>query len=218
MELKGRGNMLDVSIVISTFGNEEWKELAKKRALPSAESFGVPVIYNHGMSLHETRNLGLSQVETEFVCHLDADDVLSPNFFDYMSEVEGDLRPPSVRYVHQGVTFMPRVTGMNGVHQHVCVGECLTDGNWLVVGTVARTETLRKVGGWREWGNWEDWDLFLRCWLSGATITPVPDSLYLAYSIPQGRSRRNTHEEDQVIYHAIRKANLPHLYSFTEDR
>lgn len=203
---------MDVSIVVSTFGNEKWRLLAEQRAIPSAKSFGVPVIYNHGNSLHESRNTGLSQVETEFVCFLDADDTLALDFFEHMAMVDGDLRPPSVNHVYERATFMPRVVGLRGVHNHVCVGECLTDGNWLVVGTVARTELIKKVGGWKEWGNWEDWELWLRCWLAGATITPVPKAVYQAHSTSQGRNKSRTQEENMKIYHEIRRANLPHLY------
>lgn len=205
---------MDVTVVVSTFGGDpKWKDLAHQRAIPSAKSFGVPVIYNHGKTaLHEARNAGLEQVETEFVCFLDADDTLAPGYFQHMSKVNGDLRPPSVNHVYERVTFVPRVVGLSGVHNHVCVGECLSDGNWLVVGTVAKTELLRKVGGWKEWGTAEDWDLWLRCWLAGATITPVPQAVYRAYSTSQGRNKAHTHEEYMKIYHDIRRTNLPHLY------
>src|SRR6266498_1421373 len=138
--------MLNVSICVSTFGNFKWKLLAQERALPNARSFGVPVIYNHvdaPDSLHVARNLGLAQVETAWVCFLDADDELAPGFFEEMEKVEGDLRPPSVNHVHEGVTFMPRVVGKNGVHNHMCVADCLLEGNFLCIGTVVRTELLR---------------------------------------------------------------------------
>lgn len=203
---------MDVSIVVSTFGNYKWQLLAQERAIPSAKAFDVPVIYNHGSKLHEARNAGLAQVETEFVCFLDADDTLSPDYFEQMSKVDGDLRPPSVHHVYENVTFMPQVVGLKGVHKHVCVGDCLTDGNWLVVGTVARTELVKKVGGWKEWGNWEDWELWLRCYLAGATITPVPGAVYNAHSTDQGRNKSRTHEENMKIYHEIRRANMPSLY------
>lgn len=203
---------LDCSIVCSTFGNYKWQLQAQERALPSARSFGLPVYYNHGTKLHEARNAGLNQVETEFVCFLDADDALAPDFFEQMETVNGDLRPPSVNHVYEQVTFMPKVVGLTGVHNHICTGECLIEGNWLVVGTVARTDLIKKVGAWKEWGNWEDWELWLRCWIAGATITPVPKAIYRAYSTSQGRNKANTPEEDRRIYHEIRRANLPHLY------
>lgn len=200
---------LDCSIVVSTFGNYKWQLLAQERAIPNAQSFGVPVIYNHENSLHEARNSGLWQVETEFVCHLDADDELAPGFFEHMEKVDGDLRPPSVNHVHQRVTFMPKVVGLYGVHHHVCVAACLEEGNWLVVGTVARTELLKEVGGWKDWGTFEDFDLWQRAWIAGATVTPVPDAVYRAYSTPQGRCRNLPIAESTRIQREICMTNLP---------
>lgn len=200
---------LDISVVISTFGKDpKFPQLARERAIPSAQSFGVPVLYNHGTSLHGTRNLGLSQVETEHVVFLDSDDELAPGFFEHISQVTGDLRPPSINYVHENRTFMPKVAG----HRHDCVGECLRFGNWMIVGTVARTELLREVGGWKDWETWEDWDLWMRCWLAGATITPAPAAVYRAYSTPEGRCRNLPQEVQTRVYHAIRSANLSPLY------
>lgn len=196
--------MMDVSVVVSTFGNFEWQLLAQQRALPSAYSFGVPVIYNHGTSLHEARNLGLSQVETEWVCFLDADDELEPRYFEEMELVDGDLRPPSVRYL--GYTpGMPRLPD----HHHACVADCLAEGNWLVVGTVARTKLLRDVGGWRDFPVYEDFDLWQRCWLAGATVTPVPRAVYKAYSNSTGRNKSIPYAETQLIRQQICKINLP---------
>lgn len=198
----------DVSIVISTFGNYKWQLQAQERAIPSAKSFGVPVYYNHvgaDKGLHVARNMGLAQVETEFVCHLDADDELSSDFFEHMDKVEGDLRPPSVNHVYERVTFMPHVVG----HNHICVANCLEFGNWLVVGTVARTELLKKVGGWKEWGTFEDFDLWQRCWIAGATITSVPAAIYRAYSTPQGRCKNLPIEESTRIQRMICETNMP---------
>lgn len=198
-------DVIDCSVVISTFGSYTWQLLAQERAIPSAKAFGLPVIYNHKETLHEARNAGLYQVETEFVCHLDADDELAPGYFEHMSRVEGDLRPPSVNHVHERVTFMPQVVG----HYHTCVAACLEYGNWLVVGTVARTELLKEVGGWKEWGTFEDFDLFQRCWIAGATITPVPKAVYRAYSTAQGRCRKMPVAESTRIQREICMTNLP---------
>lgn len=200
---------MDITICISTFGDEKWKTLAAQRAIPNAKSFGVPVIYNHGESLHETRNAGLYAVTTEFVAHLDADDELAPGYFDEMAKVNGDLRPPSVNHVNENVTFMPKVVGRYGVHNHICIADCLVDGNWLVVGTVARTKLLKDVGGWKAWGTFEDFDLFQRCWLAGATVTPVPAAVYRAYSTAQGRCRGMPIKESTAIQRMICETNMP---------
>lgn len=199
---------MDVSIVVSTFGDDRWKEQAKERALPNAYSFGVPVLYNHLETLHEARNAGLYAVETEFVCHLDADDELAPGFFHWMEKADGDLRPPSVNHVYARQTFMPRVVAKT-VHQHECVADCLEEGNWLVVGTVARTKLLQDIGGWKDWKTFEDFDLWQRAWLAGATITPVPLAVYKAYSTPAGRCKNLPISESRRIQRAICMTNMP---------
>jgi glycosyltransferase involved in cell wall biosynthesis len=203
--------MIDVSIVISTFGNKRWEYLANTRAIPSANRLGVPVIYNHGPSLYEARNLGLNSVKTEFVCHLDADDELDSRFLHEIAAAEGDLRAPSVQYKRSGgraAARMPKVAG----HTHDCVADCLDTGNWLVVGTVAPTELLLRVGGWRDYAWSEDWDLWQRCWIAGATVVPVPKAIYIAHTNPRGRNNSRTHADKVRIHHEIRKENLPHLY------
>lgn len=202
---------LDVTAVVSTFGHPKWQHLAKTRAIPSANRLGVPVIYNHGSALYLARNEGLNSVKTEWVCHLDADDELDRNFFTEIEAVEGDLRAPAVRYVRSGSgapAMMPHVAG----HTHDCVADCLDNGNWLVVGAVARTELLLQVGGWRDYAWSEDWDLWQRCWIAGAKIVAVPRAIYIAHTTPKGRNTSKTHTEKVRIHHEIRKANLPHLY------
>lgn len=199
---------LSVSIAVATFGSDRWRLLAAQRAIPSARSFGVPVMYNHGNSLHEARNACLNQTETEFITYLDADDELAPGYFEHMSQVDGDLRPPSVNHVYERVTFMPSVVGKT-VHTHQCKAECLKEGNFLVIGTVARTELLKEVGGWKEWGNYEDYDMWMRCWLAGATITPVPKAVYRAYSTAQGRCKSMSVRESRLVQYQIGMTNMP---------
>lgn len=198
---------MNCTVVISTFGNARWQLLAQERAIPSAMALGVPVIYNHGDSLHEARNAGLHQVTTEWVCHLDADDELELGFFDEMELVNSDLRAPAIRYYPGHAPKIPQVVG----HEyHQCIGQCLERGNWLVVGTVARTEILKKVGGWRDYPIFEDWDLWQRCWLAGATVAPVPKAIYRAYIGTNSRNHSLTPNEARVIQYQISKTNMPH--------
>lgn len=194
---------MDCTIVVSTFGNFKWQLLAQERALPSAYSFGLPVIYNHGNSLHEARNIGLFDVKTEWVCHLDADDELEYGFFDEIEKVEGDLRAPAVRYVGYPAK-MPNVVG----HNHLCNAGCLAEGNWMVVGTVARTDLLKKVGGWKDYPVFEDFDLWQRCWVAGATVVPVPRAVYRAYSTETGRNKVQSPEYYRKVQNQIIQTNL----------
>lgn len=198
---------MNVTVVVATFGDPWWQQLATERAIPSAEAHGVEVIHVHANTLHEARNLGLQQVATEWVCHLDADDELEDGFFTHMAAADGDLRAPAVAYVrkhNRQRPYVPRVAG----HNHDCTADCLIDGNWLVVGTVARTTLLRRVGGWRDWPMYEDWDLWQRCWLAGATVTAVPDAVYRAHWRAESRNRSPSIDEKNAVHRQIVEANL----------
>lgn len=197
---------MDVTVVVATFGDDHWVDLAERRAIPSAEAQGVLVVHSHGDSLHEARNAGLADVDTEWVCHVDADDELEAGYFDAMAEASADLRAPAVRYLRgtrAAWPYVPRVPA----HEHACEAACLRDGNWLVVGTVARTGLLRRAGGWRDWPFFEDWDLWLRCYLLGATVEAVPQAIYRAHARPGSRNRAPSQAEKLRVHRDIDAAN-----------
>jgi glycosyltransferase involved in cell wall biosynthesis len=198
---------MDVTVVVATFGDDFWADLAERRAIPSAEALDVPVLASHGDSLHEARNAGLSDVQTEWVAFLDADDELEPGYFDAMGEGTADLRAPAVRYIRDGIHAFPYVPRVPG-HDHDCSGPCLRDGNWMVIGCVARTELLRSAGGWQDWPMFEDFALWQRCWLLGATIEPVRGAIYRAHILPGSRNRTPSQAEKLRVHREIDAANL----------
>ena len=195
-----------MTVAIATFGDESWRRLAKRRAIPSAEALGVPVVYHHGDTLHDARNAALDLVETEWVCHLDADDELEPGYFTAMNGGTADVRAPSVVYVVNGEPkppWMPKVSG----HIHRCKAQCLVEGNWLVIGSVARADLLRSVGGWRDFEWSEDWDLWLRCYLAGATFEGIRPAIYRAHARPDSRNRGASQATRLAAHKAIAEAN-----------
>lgn len=197
------------TVVVSTFGDPKWQILAKERAIPSAEALGVSVIYNHKKTLHKARNAGLFKVQTEFVTHLDADDELEPGFFEEIEKVKGDVIAPSIRYITPGNIHPPKMPKVVG-HYHNCVGDCLRVGNWIIVGAVARTELLHRIGGWRDYSNLEDYDLWQRCWLAGASIAAAPNAIYKAhYDRASGRNTSMAADEYRKIHYTISKTNMP---------
>lgn len=191
---------MDVSVVIGTYGAQEWVNLAHQRAIPSAQ--GTEVIHRHGTTLAQARNEALALVRTEWVIHLDADDELEPGYLEAMSRGSADLRAPAIRYVRNGRPSRPYVPCVAG-HRHECVGECLRDGNWCCVGTAMRTEAARQVGGWEEWPVYEDWALMLRLYLAGATVQAVPDAIYRAHVRPDSRNRAPSIEAKNRTHHEI---------------
>lgn len=197
---------MDVTVAVATYGDRSWTDLAAGRAIPSAEALDVPVVYYHGDTLHEARNGALALVDTEWVCHLDADDELGGGYFDAIARCPADVKSPAVSYITGTVTLPPYVPTVSG-HHHECSAECLTDGNWLVVGSVARTELVRRVGGWRDFPWSEDWDLWLRCHLAGATFAACPDAVYRAYVRPDSRNRAADRDVRSAAHEAIAAAN-----------
>lgn len=196
---------MEVSVICGTFGTAHWNELAE-RALASVPD-GVPTIHVHGEDLSDARNRALAQVETEWVVHLDADDELEPGFLDAIVAGTADLRAPAVRYVRRGRALsarLPRVAG----HDHDCTADCLPDGNWLVVGTAVRAELVRRVGGWHDWPIYEDWDLWLRCWLAGATVEAIPEAIYRAHARRDSRNRAPAIAFKNGVHRQIVAANL----------
>ena len=140
------------------------------------------------------------------MCFLDADDELTAGYFDAMARASADLRAPAVRYIRDKISQRPRMPRVSG-HAHDCTAECLIWGNWMVIGTVARTEQVRRVGGFRDFSWSEDWDLWLRCWRDGATVEAVPDAVYRAHVRPDSRNRAPSHDAKMAAHRAIAEAN-----------
>ena len=80
----------------------------------------------------------------------------------------------------------------------------------LHVTSLYRRELWRQVGGYdgRFRESAEDWDLWLRCWLAGATVEAIPDAIYRAYVRPNSRNRAPQHAERIVAHRAIYEANF----------
>jgi glycosyltransferase involved in cell wall biosynthesis len=197
---------LDLTVVVATFGDGWWRELATARAVPSADALDVPVVQVHGDTLHGARNTGLDMVDTEWVVFLDADDELEPGYLAAMGRGSADVRAPAVRYVTGGRPAPPRMPKVAG-HTHQCVAACLAWGNWLVVGSAVRAGLVRRVGGWRDFCWSEDWDLWVRCWQVGATIEPVPAAVYRAHVRPGSRNRAPGRVTKLEAHRAIAAAN-----------
>lgn len=196
---------MDITVAVATFGDESWVHLAQ-RAIASARDQFVPVIHVHGETLAAARNAALEQVTTEWVVHLDADDEVEPGYFDALAAGTADVRAPAVRYVRAGrdqAPYVPRVAG----HRHACDASCLRSGNWLVVGSALRAALARDVGGWHEWPLYEDWDLFLRCYLAGASFEALPDAVYRAHVRSDSRNRDPSRVFKDRIHWEIIRAN-----------
>lgn len=196
---------MDVTIAVATFGGQEWSDLAGQRAIPSARALGVPVVHEHAGTLQDARNAALASVQTDLVIHLDADDELTPGYLAAMAETDADVRVPLVSYVAGGRAHRPRMPRVAG-HHHACTAECLTAGNWIVIGACARAQLIRDIGGWRDFSWSEDWDVWLRCHLAGATFATTR-AVYRAHVRRDSRNRAPERAAKLAAHHAIAAAN-----------
>lgn len=182
---------MDCSVIVATFGDTKWRDLATHRAVPSAiAQEPAAVITSHGSTLAGARNAGAAQAASEWLCFLDADDELEPGYLEALDQVDGDLRAPSVRYVVDAIPGEPVSLADRDI----------TRLNPCVIGTLIRRELFLNVGGFWTERAWEDWSLFRRAWLAGAELVHVPPAIYRAYVSLGGR---NVVSQPRVLHRQI---------------
>lgn len=206
---------MDVAVIVGTFGEQHWADLAHKRAIPSAKAEGVTVIHHHsearetyGASLAECRNEAAREVDAEWLLFLDADDELRPGFFEAMERATGDLRTPAVEYVRPG---RGPAKPMHWPERDI------RDANYLIVSTLLRAEMFWGVGGFESFDLYEDWALFSRCIRAGAEVAQVADAICRVYIDPRSRHRRGSTRAEKARWHEeVRRAVWPELYGDRE--
>jgi hypothetical protein len=82
-------------------------------------------------------------------------------------------------------------------HSHACSADCLTEGNFIVIGACVRTQLLRDAGGWGSEPLWEDWAAWRRVVAAGGTVEAIPDAVYKAH-VREG-SRNNTLDRHERV-------------------
>ena len=185
--------MSSISIVISTYGDEGWAELAWSRAYPSTIGQGAEeVVVQHypKLAIGPARNLTAKKAKGDFLIHLDADDELDAGYVQAMREAIEGLPPehepsrtlfqPAVRYIRKGRMADPVLIPVKD----------LRHDNYLVVGTMVSRHLFEEVGGFSDYPHgFEDWSLWAKCWKSGARIQPVTHAFYHAHINPKSKHR-----------------------------
>ena len=179
-----------MSVIITTYGDQAWLDLAWSRAWPSAQDQGAyEVIVHHddGQSIGPARNNAAAKATGEWLCFLDADDELEHEYIRAMTDaICSPLRPepallqPAVRYLRKGRMQDPILIPFKDLR---------TD-NFLVIGTVVRRRLFEQVGGFGDYPHgFEDWSCWAKCWKAGAQIFPVPHAIYNAHINPHSKHR-----------------------------
>lgn len=202
--------MKSISVIIGTYGDiGHWSELAR-RAVRSAQAQTFEpegIYYNHGLSLHEARNEAAERAAGEWLCFLDADDELHP---DYLRHMTVAIESSSMGW---DLLLQPATLGVvNGREDPVsCVipKKPLLDGNYMVIGTVVRRSSFLYAGGFRDFPCYEDWDLWIRMALNGARHVAVPLAVYRVH-VSQGSRNNGSRDEQVQVYKRIRNEHTNH--------
>lgn len=192
--------MDSASIIVATFGDASWRDLAHSRAVRSAEHLrgdvGYEIIEVHSDSLAHARNLGAHQAQGDWLCFLDADDELDSGYLSAMSAGTLALRAPAVQYVKpDGKREAPVTYADRNIKRT----------NPCVIGTMLTRDLFDRAGGFLDEPIFEDWSLFLRCVKHGAEIEHLPKAVYVAHV----RERSRNNQEGRVrldTYNKIREA------------
>jgi len=183
---------LDVTVIVATCGTDEWRLMGNEAQNSIPLDVRSIRVHEPLMTVSEARNYALTKVETEYVCFLDADDSLGLNYFKGVASVS-DVIVTSISYNKARPTIpkVPEHLTAEYYHRGPCKAECLLDGNYLHVGSIVKTEAVRKVGGFPEYPVYEDWALWLKMQQNGATFSNHPESVYYA-SVRESPGHRNS--------------------------
>ena len=200
-----------ISIIVTTYGSDHWREIAAQRAIPSAkaeEPYELIVHHEPGLEIGPARNRAAELASGEWLLFLDADDELEPGYLDAMTNAiclqgrpEPCLLQPAVRYVRKGSRSMTPV---------IFPEKDLRGDNYLIIGTVVRRKLFQQVKGFNDYPHgFEDWSLWAKCWKAGATVVPVPEAVYNAHINPQSIHRQMWRDrKTQVATHLRVQAEL----------
>jgi len=194
-----------ITIVITTYGTDDWRELAWSRAYPSTvdqDAHEVIVHHEPDLPIGPARNAAALLASGDHLVFLDADDELEPGYVEAMRKAQGFGLPvvyqPSVRYVRKGRVPAP-----------VMIPEKdLRTDNFLVIGTMVPSWLFHEVGGFNDYPHgFEDWSLWAKCFSycsarNGMAIQQVPDAVYRAHINPQSKHRQMwRNRREQVAMH-----------------
>lgn len=212
---------MKVTICIAAHGQNKWRVLAERRAVPSAErqcSSGlemVEVLYEYDSHPDATRadvrNRLAERAAGDWLCFLDADDELEDGYMEAMAEAEapGCLLTPAVSYSYghrrKPAKFWPEVA--------------IERGNWIVVGTLIEKSLFQQIGGWTHLdgtgvtNEYDDWELWIRASLAGGQIVRVPAAVYIAHVTGASMHRRSNARQRRAWHKEIGLIHFPDLYA-----
>ncbi|MEQ1897752.1 MAG: glycosyltransferase [Vicinamibacterales bacterium] len=147
----------------------------------------ITVIYSENRGLSAARNLGVSSTSGEYVCAVDADDVLLPTLLEQsVRRLDSD---PTLAFVsHWLEAFGDESWEWK---PEGCDFPSLLDTNKVNGAALVRRTAVQAVGGWDEEmrGGCEDWDLWITLVEAGYRGEIIPQVLFRYRRRPDSMSR-----------------------------
>lgn len=204
MDSVSRQTFTDYEILLVDDGSDdpETVELLATASWPNTTVFRTP---NRGLA--RARNFMLERSRGEYVCALDADDLLDPRYLERTVAVL-DSRPD--------LSFVSTHLRMFGTEDRVWPGtdrcdlEALLCDDTVTTAALARRSAMVDVGGYDEempeQGD-EDWDLWIRLVKAGHRGVILPDVLFRYRRRPGSMSDRCTNGQPHLdlIEYLVRK-------------
>lgn len=174
---------MTVSILLGTYGHTRWSHQARMKAFPSTIGQRAhEVLMRHEVegTVASVRNALAEQATGDWLCFLDADDQLAPDYLFWMAQYAqaNCLLVPAVQFVSHGK--LSGVTQIPNGGDEPGAAERMIDVNCAVIGTLVPRKLFLEVGGFDEEPIYEDWALWLRCMIAGAKLVQVPGAVYIA--------------------------------------
>ena len=152
------------------------------------------VVRDKKTGLHDAKNTGLSMIDSDYVCFLDADDeYVSTKLqkqIDYITEKEVDFLGTHSfnKYYDQNYLFPSCFDNLSYL-THSEIEEIIKNKNVLTHGSMMiRKKCLDDMGGYRKSLGSEDWDLWKRAFEKGYKFHQLSERLYI-YTLNTSTSR-----------------------------
>lgn len=204
--------MTDISIIIGTYGDEEWRDrgawlesemLERQHFIPGGT---IETLHIHGKSLADARNSGARRARSPWLVFLDADDLLNHSYCAEFAlararRLKYDVLCPSVRgftaeYTPEGYKEFKFIDDPNLPKPYPLIRR-----NFLPIGAPVTKVLFEFVGGFDEkWPVLEDWAFWLKCQKAGATFGQLVPACYLI----NDDHLRNKHPDIDKIANQIR--------------
>lgn len=190
-------------ILVDNASTDQSFEICKEFSLSHPE-LSIRLLSEQHKGASYARNMGLSQVTTEWVYFFDSDDELSSNYFATVRKIISTNEDVDVVCCATKMMFADGKEVVRKVQYSSSPVDQILSGQLTTQGMFFKTSFLRRIGGWNHTlTTWDDWELGVRVLLHEAKIIWIKDQ---AFHHLYQHSESLTGESFSSTYLGIRRA------------